>query len=271
MIVLQKLVSLSQINRGKRFYRQQALNLQQPMGLLVTAYFLVIVYPATGLDQLLIATYFDAASQHFPLKHEVLLEQFMHTGLKCCVMAVAIASLLTALQANISQVYRPALERFSPVASVFYRIQMLFKNPYFYAFIGMVVSTSTVAYLKSTSMHACPSDLTIYGGDLPLFKLFEALPAGIRAGHCFPGGHASGGFALMAFYFAFRDAKSKFANAMLVLALVLGFAMGWAQMMRGEHFLSHNLWSAWQVWAVLYLQKLAWPKATNSHESITYA
>jgi membrane-associated PAP2 superfamily phosphatase len=40
---------------------------------------------------------------------------------------------------------------------------------------------------------------------------------------------------------------------MLVLALVLGFSMGWAQMMRGEHFLSHNLWTAWLVWAVLFV------------------
>ncbi len=285
MTVLQKLVSLKavfhkvvfhsqtcRLNRGKNFYLQQALNLkqvqnlQQPIGLLASAYFLLIIYPATGLDQLLIATYFDVASQHFPLKHEVLLEQFMHTGLKYCMMAVAIASLLTALlaalEANIHGAYR---------ASFFSRIQMLFKNPYFYAFIGMVVSTSTVAYLKSTSMHACPSDLTIYGGDLPLFKLFEALPAGIRAGHCFPGGHASGGFALMAFYFAFRQAKPMFAAICLSIALFLGFAMGWGQMLRGEHFLSHNLWSAWLVWAVLYLQTLVWLIATNSHESITYA
>jgi membrane-associated PAP2 superfamily phosphatase len=259
MIVLQKVVSLSQaygLNTGKTFYLEQAI------GLLVTAYFLLIVYPATGLDQLLIAAYFDVASQHFPLKHEVLLEQFMHTGLKYCVMVVAIASLLAALQANIHEAYR---------ASFFSRIQMLFKNPYFYAFIGMVVSTSVVAYLKSTSMHACPSDLTIYGGYLPLYQLFETLPVGMKAGHCSPSGHASGGFALMAFYFAFRQTKPMFAAICLSIALFLGFAMGWGQMLRGEHFLSHNLWSAWLVWAVLYLQTLVWPIATNSHESITYA
>ena len=26
--------------------------------------------------------------------------------------------------------------------------------------------------------------------------------------------------------------------------------MGWAQMMRGTHFLSHNLWTAWVIWLV---------------------
>jgi membrane-associated PAP2 superfamily phosphatase len=103
------------------------------------------------------------------------------------------------------------------------------------------------------SMHACPSDLSLYGGDLPLLGLLAHMPAGIKAGHCFPGGHASGGFALMAFYFAFRESKPYFARAMLFLGLFVGFAMGWAQIMRGEHFLSHNLWSAWVVWLVLFV------------------
>ncbi|EMU16832.1 hypothetical protein ABNIH16_20160, partial [Acinetobacter baumannii ABNIH16] len=32
--------------------------------------------------------------------------------------------------------------------------------------------------------------------------------------------------------------------------ILLGFMMGWAQMMRGAHFLSHNLWTGWVVWAI---------------------
>jgi membrane-associated PAP2 superfamily phosphatase len=26
--------------------------------------------------------------------------------------------------------------------------------------------------------------------------------------------------------------------------------MGWAQMMRGAHFLSHNLWTGWVIWCI---------------------
>jgi membrane-associated PAP2 superfamily phosphatase len=217
--------------------------LQQFTGLLITAYFLVFIYPKTGLDQSLITPYFDVATHSFSLKHHVFLEKFMHLGLKYCMLVVAISSLLAGLQTNI---YAPSR------ASSRHRITLLFKNPYFLAFVGMVVSTSVVSIVKSTSIHGCPNDLMLYGGDLPLLKLFEHLPVGVVAGHCFPGGHASGGFALMAFYFAFRDRKPKFAKLMLVLGLALGFAMGWAQMMRGEHFLSHNLWSAWIVWLVLF-------------------
>ena len=232
------------INQAFNFKIGKISYLQQIVGLLFSAFFLLFIYPKTGLDQTLIAPYYDAATNSFPLKHQVFLEQFMHTGLKYCMVFVAISSLLAGLRGNIHAASR---------ASFFARIKLLFKNPYFMAFIGMLVSTSVVSFLKSISMHGCPKDLIQYGGELPLFALFEHLPAGVAAGHCFPGGHASGGFALMAFYFAFRDHKPKFAKVMLALALLFGFSMGWAQMMRGEHFLSHNLWTAWLVWAVLFV------------------
>jgi membrane-associated PAP2 superfamily phosphatase len=230
-------LGLNQI-AGSPFYAQQA------FGLLVSACFLMWIYPAIGLDQLLITPYFDVTAHQFLLKNQVFLAQFMHLGLKYCMMVIALASLLAALQATVYAASR---------ASFFSRVVLLIKNPYFLAFVGMVVSTSVVAIFKSMSIHGCPNDLSVYGGNLPLLKLFDDLPVGVKAGHCFPGGHASGGFALMAFYFAFRDSNRKFAEVALALALVLGFAMGWAQMMRGEHFLSHNLWSAWLVWLVLFL------------------
>jgi membrane-associated PAP2 superfamily phosphatase len=223
---------------GKNFY------LQNVIGLLLSAYFLMFFYPVTGLDKFLIAPYFDVATQSFPLKHQAFLENFMHSGLKYCMIFIALASLLAGLQANIHA---------DSGTSIFNKFIGNHQKQFIWAFIGMVVSTSVVSFLKSDSMHACPSDLTIYGGNLPLFALFEHLPKDVAAGHCFPAGHASGGFALMAFSFSFRDEKPKFAVAMLILALVLGFSMGWAQMMRGEHFLSHNLWSAWVVWLVLFV------------------
>lgn len=216
--------------------------IKQLMVLLISALFLLFIYPRTGLDQALIAPYFDVATQSFPLKHHVFLDTFMHAGLKYCIILIAVLSLLMALRASIYAPYR---------TSFFARFKIFVKNAYFLAFIDMVLSTSVVSFLKSISMHGCPNDLTVYGGNLPLFALFEVLPKGVAAGHCFPGGHASGGFALMAFYVVFRLQKPAFANAMLVLALMLGFCMGWSQMMRGEHFLSHTLWTAWVVWLVL--------------------
>jgi membrane-associated PAP2 superfamily phosphatase len=211
---------------------------------LLSALFLLFVYAKTGLDAYLIAPYFDIATHSFPLKHQVFLDKFMHTGLKYCMILIAITSLWAGLQTNIHA---------APRASVFSKFIGNNQKNFIWAFVGMVGSTSVVSYLKSISMHGCPNDLSMYGGELPLLGLFEQLPAGVTAGHCFPGGHASGGFALLAFYFAFKEQKPKFATLMLALALLFGFSMGWAQMMRGEHFLSHNLWTAWLVWAVLFV------------------
>lgn len=219
------------IHVGKNFY------LQHVIGLLLSAYFLMFIYPTTGLDQSLIAPYFDAATQSFPLKHQAFLENFMHLGLKYCMIFVAIFTLILGLASNKIAPLRASIGKY--------------KKQLIWVFVGMVFSTGAVSFLKGISTHGCPNDLTLYGGNLPFLNLFEQLPEGVAAGHCLPAGHASGGFALMAFYFAFRDYKPKFAVVMLVLALVLGFIMGWAQMLRGEHFLSHNLWTAWLVWLIL--------------------
>lgn len=205
---------------------------QQLILLLISALFLILVYPKTGLDQRLIAPYFDSAHQQFSLKHAWFLETILHTDLKYGLIFVAISTLLTSL---IGSIYAPL---------------KAYQQRFFWVFMLMLVSTTAISLLKQTSIHACPNDLTQYGGNLPYLRLFDALPIGAAMGKCFPGGHASGGFALMAFYFAFRDVRPKFAQSMLMLSLSLGFVMGWAQMMRGEHFLSHNLWSAWVVWAI---------------------
>lgn len=207
---------------------------QQLILLLASALFLILIYPKTGLDQSLIAPYFDAVNQQFSLKHAWLLENVLHTDLKYGLIVVALSTLFISLIGNIHAPLRPYQHRF------------------FWVFMVMLISTTAVSLLKHHSMHGCPSDLMQYGGNLPYLQLFDALPIGAAMGNCFPGGHASGGFALMAFYFAFRDIQAKFAQRMLRLSLILGFVMGWAQMMRGEHFLSHNLWSAWVVWAICF-------------------
>ena len=115
---------------------------------------------------------------------------------------------------------------------------------YGYFFCMVILSTSIIGLLKSQSAHACPWNSTIPASQ-GFFWDFSA-----SKGHCFPGGHASTGFALMAGYAVFRQSNRKRAYFFLVSGCILGFAMGWAQMMRGAHFLSHNLWTAWIIWLI---------------------
>lgn len=223
----------------KSFYQQQI------MGLLLSAFILILIYPKTGLDQSLIAPYFDTVTKSFSLKHQFFLEEIMHVGLRNSMIITAICVLALGLSGN----------RIAPLRAY----AGAYSRPLLWVFVGMILSTSIISILKSLSIHGCPNDLIQYGGNLPYLKLFEALPQGVEAGHCFPAGHASGGFALLAFYLAFRDSYPKFSFVMLGVSIVLGFAMGWAQMMRGEHFLSHNLWTAWVIWLVLLIQHKIWP------------
>jgi membrane-associated PAP2 superfamily phosphatase len=211
------------------------------VGLLLSAIFLIWVYPI-ALDLKLSNLYFDNGANSFTFKHQFFLDTIMHDGLKHCMRIIALGSLAIAILTTF---------KLQAGQSILVLTKTLFCNPFFFVFIGMFVANSAVGILKHLSIHGCPNDLLIYGGKLPLLKLFSNLPLGVKAGHCFPGGHASGGFALVTFYFAFKSSKPRFARAMLTMSLLLGFAMGWAQIMRGEHFLSHNLWSAWVVWLVV--------------------
>lgn len=84
-----------------------------------------------------------------------------------------------------------------------------------------------------------------YGGTLPYLKIFDALPPGIRPGHCFPAGHASVALWLPSLAIWWLPGRRKTAATVFALGLLPGLLLGWVQQMRGAHFLSHTLWSVW--------------------------
>ncbi len=213
---------------------------------LAFALFMMLIYPTFDLDFHLSNLFFDAQQQRFTLRGHPILNVWLHTGIKWVMVCVALVSLALAISAHWLVKLKP------------------YQSALFWVFIGMVLSTSAVAILKHDSMHACPWDLTIYGGDLPFFDLFKNPPAGTKSGGCFPAGHPSGGFALMAFYFAFRRYRARFAGAMLWLGILMGLAMGLVQIIRGAHFLSHVLWSGWVVWLTLLLLYGLWTPKIKS-------
>ena len=208
---------------------------KQIVAILISAIFLLWIYPKTNLDFDLIAPYFNVDNQTFSLKHDIFLNQVMHIGLRNFVIVIALMTLFLAVFGN------------------GFKLSALVRHQLSWAFVGMILSTLAVSILKSQSMHACPWDLTQYGGSSIYYPMLASLPSDKVGGHCWPGGHASGGFALMAFFFAFRLTYPIFAVTSLVSSIMLGLVMGWAQMIRGAHFLSHSLWSAWVVWLVLVI------------------
>lgn len=95
----------------------------------------------------------------------------------------------------------------------------------------------------------CPYEITRYGGDVPYVKLFEPFPEGQRPerrGVCFPAGHASGGFALVALAGLATTRRGRLRG--IAVGLAVGTWMGAYQMLKGAHYLSHTLITALLMW-----------------------
>ena len=112
----------------------------------------------------------------------------------------------------------------------------------------MLASTLSVSALKATSNMDCPWDVQGLGGERPHLTLYDARPHDLPHGRCFPAGHASGGYAWVALYFAFLMIRPRWRWRGLATGLGVGLTYGIAQQLRGAHFLSHDLWSVFLVW-----------------------
>ena len=127
-------------------------------------------------------------------------------------------------------------------------------------FGSVLCALLSVAIIKGISQTSCPWDLQVFGGLAPYVSHWDFWQRDGGGGHCFPAGHASTGFAFMAAYFGLKQNKAPAALTWLLGALLLGFALGISQQMRGAHFMSHTLWTAWLCWTVGWLSHLGFYK-----------
>lgn len=122
------------------------------------------------------------------------------------------------------------------------------RRPAGYFAAAVILSIGIVGLCKSVSPVHCPWALEEFGSAQPSTLLFGPRPASAPAGHCFPAAHSSSGYALLAFYFVFRERNARRARIGLLAGLVAGLAFGIAQQSRGAHFMSHDVWSAFIAW-----------------------
>ena len=196
----------------------------------------------TGVDEWLIAPFYDAEAQAWPYEDLWLTGGLIHKGGKDLIVIIA-ALLLLAVGASF----------FNP------RIAKI-RRDLIYVILGMGSGIGIVAVLKSSTHIYSPSKLFAYGGLLPHIRLFDHVPAGLPVGHAFPAGHASGAFGLISVYFILSAYGSKWRYPALGACLALGFIFGLAQQARGKHFFSHDLFALAICWAaalaVLYAMGL---------------
>lgn len=133
---------------------------------------------------------------------------------------------------------------------------------------GGILSVLMVAGLKSITHIYSPWDLAMFGGAMPYIRIFDHVPMGIRVGHAFPAGHASGAYALIGIYRLAKTHHWKHPQYYLWGVLGLGVIFGLAQQMRGAHFVSHDLMTLAICWAI---SELAFCYAGRSAEPMGLA
>ena len=118
---------------------------------------------------------------------------------------------------------------------------------------------------KDLSNMRCPYELVDYSGQLNHFRLFDFNRYFIDGhfiwdthqwGHCFPAGHASGGYALLGLMAFSAHQGRRYLIGMF--ALFYGSVMAIYQMLRGAHFLSHTLTTVALSYLIFYCLELAW-------------
>ena len=112
---------------------------------------------------------------------------------------------------------------------------------------------AAAAVLKQLSALSCPWNLAEFGGTARYISHWSI--AAWRGGdggpgHCFPSGHASNAFAFLVGYMALRESRPRLARVWLAAVFVIGAAFGLGQTLRGAHYPSHTLWTAWVCWAL---------------------
>jgi membrane-associated PAP2 superfamily phosphatase len=116
--------------------------------------------------------------------------------------------------------------------------------------LSLALSFSTIALLKKLIPMECPWDLQQFGGPQPFIGLFSERPASMAPNQCFPAGHASIGYSWLAIYYFLLVVRPSMARLGLACSISLGLLLGFAQQLRGAHFISHDIATAAICWLI---------------------
>ncbi len=165
-------------------------------------------------------------------RHSWLLEDFLHDRVKQAVILIGVLAiagfLLSLLPTRLAR----------------------WRRPLGYLVLALGLSTSIVSPLKTLTGVHCPWSLSEFGGTETFTPLLAERAPTLKPGRCWPGGHASAGFSLLALYFVLRDRRPRLAHIALGVALALGTLMSAGRVMQGAHFASHNLWKLLFDWTI---------------------
>lgn len=188
----------------------------------------VLAWDASGLD-MSVERWFGNA-QGFSLRSHWLFAQVLHEGGRW-VSAAAIAVVVI-------HVFRPWT-----FASPMNRATRI------WWFAVTVICLLLIPTLKQFSTTSCPWDMVEFGRSAHHVSHWALGVSDGGPGRCFPSGHASAAFSLFGGWFALRGTSHRAARCWLAGVLVCGLLFSVAQTVRGAHYPSHSIWTAWVCFA----------------------
>ena len=214
-----------------------------------------IIFDLTSLDQA-ISNWLYYPAGTFPFAHDRFFENLTHRWPRIIPNWTGELALIGSALSFIWPLLRPEghgglirrLEalRIAPIL----RFTTQHRRDFLFVVVAFAVTTGMIHFFKSHTSIYCPVETTLYGGiedKKEWFRNFDLLhEAG--AGRCWPGGHASGGFTMLALYFVARRYQWRYAKATLYASLVLGTIYGTTRIVQGWHFMSHTFWAGVIVW-----------------------
>lgn len=207
----------------------------------------LLAMEGTNIDRDVSLWFFDVATQSFPWRNEFLFDTVLHHWAKYAVI-------LTTCIAGAMMLFTWIVPELRPR-----RALLLF------IVLAMTLAPLAVTSLKQVTDRPCPWDLVEFGGSVPYTHLFQQRSLPRAHGQCFPAGHASTGFALMAFYFAaFRERRYALARAALAVGVLAGMLLGMGRIAQGAHFVSHVLWAGFICWLVMVLLHVLLPETDTA-------
>lgn len=198
--------------------------------LLGSATIILLIGQYTNLDLALADYYFDAQRNLFPWDNTWFGRKFMHGYVKS---ALTWTGYLIISASLLDLVFR------FPILSSLQRAKLRVL-----ALSATLEPLLVITLKKNSNMH-CPWDVVGYGGNHSFLRLLDAVPDGWQAGHCFPAGHASTAMWLCALAVLWLPTNPKRALMAFIGGISAGMILGWVQQMRGQHFLTHTLWTVW--------------------------
>ena len=208
------------------------------LGPLLLGALAVVGWDASGWD-LTLARWYGGADG-FALQHDPWLSGWLHDGARKVGWVVLLT--LTVAAALPERIGSGPLKRWA----VLPRTERL-------TLVGTIwLCLIVVVLMKGLSRTSCPWDLQAFGGTAEWVSHWAWGFKDGGPGHCFPGGHASTAFAFLPLAWWLRGPAPRAARWVLIGVVGLGFVLGWVQQVRGAHFFSHNLWTAWLCWATTW-------------------